>query len=79
MKYHKFVYDTIAETEKAFAFDYCTGYTKRKPIWIPESICAISEPNAVGNCYVDIPFWFFQRNFIDYLKVDARYIGRFEA
>lgn len=78
MIYHQFVYDTIAESEKAFAFDYMTGYTKRQPIWFPKSLCGITEPNDVGNRYVNIPLWFFQKNLIDYRKVCARYMGRIE-
>lgn len=78
MMYHQFVFDTVAESEKAFAFDYCTGYTKREPIWIPRSICGITEPNDVGNKYVNIPFWFFKKNLYDYRKFAARYMGRIE-
>lgn len=77
-RFYQFVYDTVAESEKAFAFDYCIGYTQRKPIWIPKSICGITEPNDVGNRYVNIPAWFFQKNFYDYRKVDARFLNVIE-
>lgn len=73
-KYYKFVYDTIAESEKAFAFDYVIGYTKRKPLWIPKSICQFTELNEVGNSYVIVPAWFFAKNFYDYRNIDARFI-----
>jgi hypothetical protein len=78
MIYHQFVFDTVAETEKAFAFDYAVGYTKREQIWFPKALCGITEPNDVGNRYVNIPMWFFKKNLIDYRKVDARYMGRVE-
>lgn len=77
-KFYQFVYDTVAESEKAFAFDYCTGYTKREPIWVPKSICGITDENSVGNRYVNIPMWFFKKNFYDYRKVDARFINIIE-
>lgn len=74
-QYYQFVYDTVAESEKAFAFDYATGYTKRKPVWFPKSICGFTEVNEVGNSFVNIPAWFFRSNHLDYGKVCARFIG----
>lgn len=74
-RYYRFVYDTIAETEKAFALDYVVGYAKRKPIWVPKAICGFEEENDVGNAFVTIPEWFFRKNFYDYKNVDARFLG----
>lgn len=57
-------------TEKAFCFEYdLNGFGKCKPLWIPKSICKISEENEVGNIIVFIPQWFFIKNRLEYMRV----------
>jgi len=79
-KYYRFVYDFSAETQKAFSFEFSGGVTTSNNWheWFPKSQCTFSDPNEVGNVFVNIPAWLFVSKSLDEHRCAARFIDEIE-